>query len=136
MTSIISALLMGVMMITTVAATWQQSNPHFGKALSRFHFRQSPRHNPSSLANALPSSLANAQTAGDDGSLMNLSYGREVLGPYHNVLGDRILAIPLRLDYSHRSGATTKDERRIILCLYWPDIAEIFPNFPFDKVCQ
>lgn len=114
MTSIISAVLMGVMMVATVAATWQQSNPSFSAALSRFHSRQSS----------------------GSTSLMNLSYGHEVLGASHEVLGDRVLAVPLRLDYSHRSGAATQDERRIILCLYWPAIADLYPDFPFDKVCQ
>lgn len=69
-------------------------------------------------------------------SLMALSYGDEVQGKQAQVFGEPRRLIPLRLDYHHRHGSHTADERRIVLCVFWPDIEGEFPEFPFAKVCR
>lgn len=69
-------------------------------------------------------------------ALMARSYGDEVQGKKTFVFGQPRQLIPLRLDYHHRSGSHTPDERRIVLCVFWPDIEGMFPEFPFAKVCR
>lgn len=113
----VASLIIAVMLTIAFGGTWHQSTEPLSLSHRQFHYR-------SSLQSEEPRSIH------------SLSYGEELLGSYRQVLGQSLLAIPLRLDFHHRTGATTADERRIVLCLFWPDIAELYPDFPFEKVCR
>lgn len=120
-----AVLMIAAMSIIAIGSTWQQINPVLSASHQRFHYRQN-RQNASYGFGSMKAPP----------SLMAPNYGDEVLGATTTVLGRQLALIPLRLDYHHRRDSQTPDERRIVLCVFWPDIAPQFPDFPFAKVCR
>lgn len=112
------ALVLALKITIALTAAWQQMNSAYSRQHARFHYRSS------------------ASFAASPPSLIALSYGEEVLGIKHRPFGQWRPAVPLRLDYHNRSQAESPDERRLVLCVFWPTTAELYPEFPFAKVCR
>lgn len=109
----LAVLISAAMAIAAMGASLSQSAPVFSASQHRFHSR---------LSGETP--------------LMARSYSEELEGKTLPALGKPRRLIPLRLDYHNRQGSHSPDERRIVLCAFWPDIEPQFPDFPFAKVCR